>query len=301
MDGLYIGKVEKPVETTIQDSAELSLLADGSGPEVMIYKILAHKLFYVYPSEIPEAMEFFYVLEGQVEYSKGDTKIQINSGEYFYTRNLSNPVFFTALVDVKILYISTQPVFSNLSSSIKSLTDTIRQVEQKDQYTFKHSQNVQYYSMKMAQRMHLSMESVESLNFASLFHDIGKIFIEDMILNKTGKLCEEEMERIKEHPFLGSNLASASFCKKISDIIAMHHERMDGSGYPKGLRGEEILLEAKIVAVADTYDAMTTDRPYRGAIAPKQAIEEIKGLAGRHYDEAIVEVFEQILKDEGKI
>ena len=121
------------------------------------------------------------------------------------------------------------------------------------------------------------------------------------ILNKPGKLTKEEFEIIKKHPSDGADLVLETTYNYLAPIIEQHHERLDGSGYPRGLKGHEILLEAKIIAVTDTFDAMTEDRAYRKAFTPQYAMDELKRLSGSHYDPEIVDALESILKEEGTL
>jgi putative nucleotidyltransferase with HDIG domain len=131
---------------------------------------------------------------------------------------------------------------------------------------------------------------MENLTWAALLHDIGKIDIPDDILKKPTRLTKEEFEIIKKHPVRGAELVKDTFLEQISTIIEQHHERIDGSGYPYGLKDDEILLEAKILAVADSFDAMTSKRPYREAIEVSKALDELRKLAGVTYDKEIVKL-----------
>jgi HD-GYP domain-containing protein (c-di-GMP phosphodiesterase class II) len=129
------------------------------------------------------------------------------------------------------------------------------------------------------------------LEFGAYFHDVGKIHIPLSILNKPAKLEPSEWEVIKKHPIFGRELLDNTFIKEAGVIVEQHHERIDGSGYPYGLSGDEVLIEASIVAVADTYDAMTTDRPYRQALPQEVALEEIRKYIGIHYSKEVVRAF----------
>lgn len=157
------------------------------------------------------------------------------------------------------------------------------------------------YSLKIAKILGLSSERLENIVFASLCHDVGKVFVPNEILNKPGKLTEEEFNLIKKHPIDGAKMAQGTFMGNLDKIIVQHHERIDGTGYPYGLKGDEILLEAKIIALADSFDAMTSDRSYRKAMDVEVAFKELKSLSGIHYDEKVVEAFEKVLRDENKI
>jgi HD-GYP domain-containing protein (c-di-GMP phosphodiesterase class II) len=171
-------------------------------------------------------------------------------------------------------------------------------IEAKDNYTHGHTSRVTNLSMgiatKIAQKDKKLFDSkfLEDLHIASLLHDIGKIGIPEFILNKEGKLTVEEMNRIKEHPVTGATILAP--IKELSSAILgvrYHHERYDGTGYPEGLKGERIPLIASIISVADSFDAMTTDRPYRKKLSSESAFNEIISLEGRHYDPRIVSGF----------
>lgn len=293
MQGFYLGKDGEHIEKAMIESNEVSLLAKGDGTEVILQKFNAGKSFYVFPSEHKEALEFFYIVEGEcVCEPKG---LKLKAGDFFYTQNLQDTIFFKALKNMKILWMCSQPAFHHMSESIDELIKIVKQIEEKDRYTYHHSRRVQKYSMRIAKELVLSTDKLENLYFASLFHDIGKIDIDEKILNKTGKLTQEEFDIIKQHAELGYDMVKSTYYDKVGDIILQHHERLDGSGYPFGLKQGEILQEAQIIAVADTYDAMTSDRSYRKGIDSQLAMEEIKKYTGILYDENIVLAFERAL------
>lgn len=208
---------------------------------------------------------------------------------------------FKTLSEVMLLYVSSQPVFYLLSNEIEKMMEILKKVEEKDMYTHGHGMRLQKYSFKIGERMHLSKNNLDVLSRAAAFHDIGKVNVPDEILRKPGRLSKEEFDIIKKHPEDGEHIISNTFLKEASIPIRQHHERLDGSGYPDGLKGNEICLEAKIIAAVDTYDAMTSDRPYRKGMEPRVALEEIKGLIGKHYDEKVVLCLEEILKEQGEV
>ncbi len=136
---------------------------------------------------------------------------------------------------------------------------------------------------------------LECLELAALFHDIGKIGVPDYILNKPGRLEEEEFKKIQAHPVLGHNiLEKIEFLSPMLPAILYHHERPDGKGYPEGLKGGEIPIGASIIAIADTYDAMTSDRPYRSALSHETAVAELKKYRGVQFKEEVVDAFLKI-------
>ncbi len=298
MGNIYLGINGQCLEKVSQNSAELSLLAHGNGTEIMIQKIKAGNLFSIDPGDLNETMEFFYILEGSIRCEDHENEVVLNKGDYFYVQHLTTPVIFKTLEEIQLLYVSTQPVFQFMSTKIKELYERVKIVELKDSYTHNHSKRVEDYSVKIAKKLQMSKGRMMDLGFAALFHDIGKVNVPDEILNKPSFLTDEEMEFIKRHPKDGAELLEGTFLQNVGEIVEQHHERLDGSGYPNGLTEDEISLEAKIIAVVDTYDAMTSDRPYRKGLSRDIALQELRRLCGIHYDKQVVEVFEQIVLEE---
>jgi diguanylate cyclase (GGDEF)-like protein/putative nucleotidyltransferase with HDIG domain len=165
-------------------------------------------------------------------------------------------------------------------------------VDAKDHYTYGHSKKVSQYAVTMAETMGLPTQKVATIRAAGLLHDIGKIAVPDSILNKAGPLTDEEWEPIKAHPELGMEIL-----KHVIDLvnclpaILHHHEHFDGTGYPGALKGEEIPMEARILAIADTYDAITSVRPYRNQLSPQEALDELRRCAGTQFDPEFVKTF----------
>ena len=165
-------------------------------------------------------------------------------------------------------------------------------VDLRDSYTGGHSTRVADYSRRMALELQLSDRDTETVIMAASLHDIGKIGVPEAVLRKPGKLTEEEFEAIKKHPEFGwMVLRGVEGFEEICLLLLHHHERLDGRGYPGGLRGEEIPFGARIITVADSFDAMTTNRPYRKAGSPEAAAKELLRCAGTQFDPVVVEAF----------
>lgn len=165
-------------------------------------------------------------------------------------------------------------------------------IEKRDPYTGGHVRRVVEISLTVGEELGLSPEEKETLHLAAILHDVGKIGIRDVILLKQGPLTPEELDHIREHPQLGAEiLAPIKQLEAVIPAVRYHQERCDGQGYPEGLKGEEIPLASRIIAVADTFDAMTTDRPYRRRISDEEAITEIERCAGSQFDPTVVEAF----------
>ncbi len=170
-------------------------------------------------------------------------------------------------------------------------------VDARDAYTAGHSSRVTKISRLISRELNMAEDDEHILEYAALFHDIGKLGIPDQILNKNGKLTDEEYKLVKKHPDIGVGiLGKIDFLANAIPIIKHHHERFCGNGYPSGLKGKEIPLGARIIAIADTYDAMTTDRPYRKAFDHDTAVQEILKNSGTQFDVSLVDAFMRIEK-----
>lgn len=170
--------------------------------------------------------------------------------------------------------------------TVKALATAI---DNKDPYTRGHSERVSRFSIAIAERMNLPEDEIERLRISALLHDVGKIGIDDAILKKPAPLTAEEFEVMKQHPQRGYRIMSQiPAMKEFLPGMYMHHEAIDGGGYPQGLRGDEIPMQARIISVADTFDAMTTDRPYQAAMKLEEALTLIKKYVGKRYDERVV-------------
>jgi len=195
-----------------------------------------------------------------------------------------------------VQYVKMRDIYLN---TIMALTSAI---EAKDVYTKGHSERVQRFSLMIARELHLSGSQLEMLRYAAILHDIGKIGISESILNKPTKLEKSEFEKIMEHPLIGSKIVEEiDFLNKASKIIRSHHEFYDGSGYPDGLKGEAIMLESQILAVADAYDAMTTTRPYREAFTEKGAWDELVKGSGKQFSPEVVKAFRRAIDKKQEI
>jgi len=179
-------------------------------------------------------------------------------------------------------------------NAVMAIANTI---EAKDLYTSGHSNRVAKCSVEIAKRMGMSEDDIKELNFKALLHDIGKIGVPDAILNKPMALEEDEFAIIKKHPVIGGDiLKNIAIVSNLHYGALYHHERYDGKGYPKGLMGDEIPYEARIIAIADTYDAMTSDRAYRKALPRELVIAELERCKGKQFDPKITDVFIEMLR-----
>ncbi|HJQ34072.1 MAG TPA: HD domain-containing phosphohydrolase [Pyrinomonadaceae bacterium] len=181
-------------------------------------------------------------------------------------------------------------------TTLKALTSAL---EARDSETHGHSERVVNFSLRLGRELSLDEEQMRSLEFGSLLHDIGKIGVPDAILRKPARLNEGEWVKMREHPLHGQKiLRGIEFLEGASRVVAQHHERWDGSGYPLGLKGEEIDLNARIFAVADAFDAITSDRVYRAGRSYEEALAELEAYRGRQFDPEVVAAFRSVPREE---
>ena len=195
-----------------------------------------------------------------------------------------------------------------LRNSVETLRRTLQETvnalgrasEKRDPYTAGHQQRVALLACAVAHAMGLEDERIEGIRVAALLHDLGKIYIPAEILSKPAKLTEMEFGIMKTHPEVGWDIIrSVPFPWPVADMVHQHHERLDGSGYPKGLTGDEILLESRIIAVADVVEAMSSHRPYRAALGMNRALEEVARGRGEHYDADVVDTVLELVESGG--
>ena len=173
---------------------------------------------------------------------------------------------------------------------LETVTSLVEALTAKDTYLFGHSHSVATYARAIGEEMGFSRDRLDRLSQGCELHDVGKIAVPDTILMKPGPLNKEEFEIVKQHPLWGARiLEPLTFMKDIGEMVHQEHERWDGTGYPQGLKGEQIRLEARVIAVADALDAMISDRPYRQSIGLERASHELKRCAGTQFDIIVVE------------
>lgn len=190
-----------------------------------------------------------------------------------------------------------QQLRENLIETIMAMAAAL---EKRDPYTAGHQQRVAELAVAIAGRMQLPQDQIEGIRLGALIHDIGKIYVPSEILNRPGKLSDNEFALIKSHPKVGFEIIEdVHFPWPVAQMVRQHHERLDGSGYPDGLKGNDILLEAKILAVADVVEAITSHRPYRAGLGLEAAVDEIRNNRGRWYEPEVVDACVELLEKQG--
>ena len=202
--------------------------------------------------------------------------------------------------EIKKINSELSETYEKLENAYLESVQTLRNtVEAKDMYTRGHSDRVSEYSVLIGKKLGLSDKELENLRIGGLFHDIGKIGVPDSIIQKTSSLNDDEYSQIKQHPNIGVHiLAHATIFKDILDIVEHHHEKYDGSGYPSKLAGDDIPYLARIAAIADSFDAMTSCRSYRDALPIETVISEFERCKGTQFDPEIDDLFLDILRND---
>ncbi len=209
------------------------------------------------------------------------------------------PLLIVPAVTTYLAFETIQRLRVQTQEAIIAMADVI---DARDPYTAEHSTRVTELSLRIAEAYGLSMREIEQLELAAHVHDLGKIGMNDSILHKPGPLSPDEWEAMRQHPVISQQLLNAyRQFEQEADIVRSHHERWDGEGYPDGLRSQQIPIASRIIAVADTFDAMTSDRPYRPALSTEQAIEEIRNQALTQFDPNVVASFLQVMDSLSKV
>ena len=260
-----------------------------------------HKQLYVRKEDGPGPSQRNRIFEARLKKKDGSIiEVVINSRVICKD---GKPVYYEGIIrDVterKIAEKNLKGSYQKLQKTLNDIINTLSSIiEIRDPYTSGHQKRVATLSAAIAEELGLDRDKVESIEIAALIHDIGKINIPLSILIRPGRLSEIEYDMIKTHSRLGYDMISRiEFPWPIADIILQHHERIDGSGYPKGLKDKYIILEAKILAVADVVEAMTSHRPYRPALGIKKALEEINQSKGKLYDSKVVDACIKLIKN----
>ena len=222
---------------------------------------------------------------------------------YRYIKKPYNPDELLLIVENALEYWQLKYDNGALVNDLKDLfagtiTAIVEALDAKDSYTLGRSRRVTFYAVKIAKSLHLSETTTGKIELAGLLHDIGMIGVSDDILAKVEKLSHEEHDEIKKH--VNHSVRILDDIKQLSDVVEIikyHHEFYDGNGYPYGKKAEDIPIGARIIAVADAFDSMVTPKVYRNQISPKEALMQIKQLAGKQFDPVVVETFEQILPE----
>lgn len=280
-------------------STKLEQLVQHGSLEVTRHWIAAEKHFYLDAAEEWTGFEFIYILSGHITLESGEKTMGLQSGDYLHHQGLTSRAFFRANTDVELLMVSSPPSYHLAREKIQDVMSLARSVEEKDEITEGHCNRLERLAILTGERLGLSGQRLIDLSYAAYLHDIGKVKIPDDILNKQGSLTEDEQKLMQQHPALGGEmLTDQEFLTTTAKIVTAHHEDFDGNGYPEGLSGADIPIEARIVRVVDTFDAITSVRPYQRALATEEAIHELEKGMGKQFDPEVVRAFLRVIKNQ---
>jgi len=269
----------------------VNLLGVGDGTEIIQYELGQNSMFFVNPSLHPETYEFYYIVKGQIEFKDNI----YNKHDYFDIRYTTENYGLKALEDTVLLFISSNTgEYETANNFNEILNEQLESIQVKDHYTFEHCRRVKRLVIEIGNFLNLKDSDLKTLTLAAFCHDVGKINISDEILNKPDKLTSDEYSTMKKHVIYSYDIVNDSIDKDVAELLIMHHERLDGSGYPNGLKGEQIPILGRILAVADSFDAMTTDRVYKKGKDIETSLTELYELS-HQYDIEIVKILDKIM------
>lgn len=278
--------------------AATTLLARHDNLEIMWQHIDGESIVWLTPAADPKAAEFFFIHAGGVELALDDGMVCLGPGESFTVSGLTRDIPVKILSEARILYVTNSPAFEAVRRFEESLIALLMRINEKDNYTYRHSGAVLRYSLRLYDALETEVGSAsrDDLAVAALFHDVGKCFVPVEILTKRAELESSEVRYILRHPVDSGRLLLTEFGDAASEIARNHHERLDGSGYPRGLRGEEISLLAKVVAAADVFDAMTSDRGYNVVKSFEAAADELCSLPDK-FDPVVTGALKKLVSE----
>lgn len=280
--------------------ADVILLGRWDGLSNALYSLRKDSSFWVQYDSKMAPIEQYTLLNGIVEIEYEGERRLLEIGETIDASQYEKIISFYGKTEVDMLIKMSAEGFEIGFFETQLLQEEADAIAKVDGYTYMHCNRIKDYSMEVWKRLKLPKESLTNLRWGAYFHDVGKRVIPPEILNKPGKLTAEEWTIMKTHTTEGAKIMrehSVGWLKDTAFIVEQHHERYDGTGYPFGLKGDEIALEATIVSVVDAFDAMTTDRVYKKAYSVQEAVKELIAGKGTQFNPEVVDVFIDILEN----
>lgn len=249
----------------------------------------------IYSPSAEGSTELYYIISGKIAVYDLDETIILQTGDLYVLEQLDKYVIFEVLEDSKELYLCNSPCYDHNEEKIATLMKVLLQLQETDGDTMSHCERVKALSMGIAHQLRYDQTQLRLLFYAARFHDVGKSQIPPEILLKPSRLTQEEYEVMKQHSQYTYEMIRDCFGLEIATIAYEHHEHLNGTGYPRGLSGEAISLPARIICVADAYDAMVTTRPYHIGKSREAALSELHRCLGTQFDPIVVEALEKHL------
>ena len=258
--------------------------------QTSVMHLSVDRILYIDPVPSAEAYKSYYVVKGSC-FVFDDGSI-LREGDMLIFRGVGEVKTLKTLEDTVLLVHATNyDVYRTLEKNQDTVDKLLKEIQTKDHYTGEHSLRVYELVKRLAVRLGYKDKALNNITKAAYYHDLGKIHVPDEILNKPSRLNDDEFEEIKNHVHYAKDTVLEYFNEDVLSIILQHHERVNGSGYPLGLKGDEIRREARILAVCDSFDAMITNRVYKTGKSMEVALLELKELSGVQYDSEIVSAF----------
>ena len=284
------------------DQSVTTYLGNAENISYSLYTLFPNTTTWMYynPTDNNDFVERYIILRGELDIDWNGNKSTMRQGDLIDVSKSGGVFTCYAGSHVEILFEMTSSKFEESFTEREIIQRDARRIQEVDGYTYHHCTRICDYSIELWKRMNPKGEGVSILSAGSYFHDIGKLAIPLEILNKPGKLTNDEWKVIKMHTTLGAEMMrnhEVERLRKAAFIVEEHHERYDGKGYPYGLVGDQISIEASIVSVVDAFDAMTTNRVYRGAMTIEDAIQEIKEGKGAQFHPMVVDEFLAMLEE----
>lgn len=297
VQGVTVRREGNPLERVNVQGIDCQLLATSDDTELIRQQIPSGRCFCLRPQE-GRGPSWCYILDGQAVGDAGDASTVLTQGDCLVGAPVGEPCVLQALTDLTLLHVGMQPSFYRMGAQVIGLEQLSASVEAKDGYTAEHCSRIRDLALRVGARLALTPAQRYTLHYGALLHDLGKVAVPDAILQKPGPLTDAEWSLMRMHPDIGGRMLGGTAVASAARVLREHHERVDGSGYPLGLTGDEICVEAQIVAVVDSYDAMTTDRVYRRAMPKEAAIAELERGSGSIYSGVIVNAFRDAILSE---
>jgi len=297
MQGITMGKAGDASRRHGRETSSQDLLAQHGPVEITRHRIPADKVFYMDEAQEWAGFEFVFVLQGTLTLTnREEGDVSFHAGDYLYHAGRPERAFFRVDEYTELLMVSSPPSFHLIRDEVPEMLALARSVEEKDKATEGHCHRLERLAILTGERLGLSSQKLINLSYGAYLHDIGKVKVPDEILGKADALTDDEWKEMRKHPALGEEmLAEKEFLAAAGRIVRAHHERYDGTGYPDGLAGEAIPIEARVIAVVDAYDAITSDRPYQPALDRREALRELRLGAGTHFDPVVVRAFASLI------
>ena len=297
---LRIGRKGDPLDRVEKRSAIVELLASAGSLEITRHEIEAGRHIWLYASDEWSGFELVYILSGTISLEGGEgNAVLLGPGDYLYHHGLPEKEYLRVETDIEILLVANAPSFHLMRDELEEVVSLALSVEEKDPLTEGHCSRLDRLAIATGERLGLAAQQLIDLSYAAYLHDVGKTRVSDVILNKQSDLTDAEWDEMKRHPDFGTEiLLGKDFLQGAAEIVRSHHERYDGEGYPRGLEGDEIPIGARVVAVVDAYDAITSLRPYQKAQAKRDAIDELKRNAGSQFDPNVVRAFIEVIGED---